>query len=50
MKEVPGFYEEKNNQSFEREKVFGVKAIKKSVKMKVLKEVSKEEVIRSSDQ
>ena len=44
IKEVPGFYEEKNNQSFEREKVFGVEAIKKLVKMKVLKEVSKEEV------
>ena len=31
MKEVPGFYEEKNNQSFEREKVFGGEAIKKLV-------------------
>jgi len=44
MKEFPGFYEEKNNQSFEKEKVFRVEAIKKLVKMKVLKEVSKEEV------
>ena len=44
MKEMPGSYEEKNNKSFENEKEFGVEAIKKLVRMKVLKEVSKKEV------
>ena len=44
MSEVPGSYEEKNNRSFEKEKEFGEEAIKKLVRMKVLKEVNKGEV------
>ena len=44
MKEMPGSYSEKNNKSFDKEQEFAVEAIEKLVKMKVLKEVSKEEV------
>ena len=44
IKEMPGSYSEKNNKSFEKEKDFAVEAIEKLVKMKVLKEVAKEEV------
>ena len=44
MKEVPGAYEEKNNKSFEKDEKFAKEAIMKLVKMKVLKEVKREEV------
>ena len=44
IKELPGKYEEKNNKSFFKEEEFAQEAIEKLVKMKVLKEVSWEEV------
>ena len=44
MKEMPGSYEEKNNKSFVKEQEFAVEAIEKLVKMKVLKEVPRDEV------
>ena len=44
MEDYPGDYEEKNNKSFEKNKVFAIEAIDKLVKMKILLEVKKSEV------
>ena len=44
MMEMPGKYEEKNNQSYMKHKEFANEAVMKLVNMKVLKEVDKVKV------
>ena len=44
LNQMPEEYEEKNNKSFLKEEVFAVEAIEKLVKMKILKEVERDEV------
>ena len=45
MFKVPGAYEEGNNKSFEKDREFAVEAVLKLVKLEILKEVGRSEVM-----
>ena len=46
MHHMPGAYEEENNKSFEKDQEFAIEAVKKLVKLEILKEVKRSEVQR----